>query len=45
MQDEKIENGNVDVKRKSDGSFVSRQIEPEGKARRVPSDPRLSGKL
>jgi hypothetical protein len=45
MQDEKIENDNVDVKRKSDDSFVSRQIEPEGKAKRVPSDPRLSGKL
>jgi hypothetical protein len=45
LHDEKIETGNVDIKRKSDGSFTSRPIEPKGKVKRVPSDPRLSGKL
>jgi hypothetical protein len=45
LQDEKTENGSADVKSKSNGNFASRPIELEGKTKRVPSDPKLSGKL
>jgi hypothetical protein len=45
LQDEKIENGNVDVKRKSDDSFASRPIELEGKDKRVQSDPKTIGQV
>jgi hypothetical protein len=44
LQNKKEENGSGNVKSKSEGSFVSRTIEPECKTKRVPLYPRVPGK-
>jgi hypothetical protein len=38
----KTESGNGDVKRKNEGTFISRSIEPECESKRVPLDPRVT---
>jgi hypothetical protein len=44
LQDEKAENGSGYIKAKSEGSFVSRPIEPECETKRVPLDPKVPDK-
>jgi hypothetical protein len=44
LQDEKTENSSGDVKRKNEGSLISRPIEPECETKRVALDPRVLDK-